>query len=219
MNKELFDNILRESYADDVATWKDACKVAGDAMKDARNADREYKNSALRHAIDNLDDIDDNLSSKMSGMNNWAKKESENGIPGAVASLIKYLTIAAPELVLGLIRGTITIASLPVYIKDAKVKELVQNIKLEAVDLDEKANKARHSMKKSYQKEFTKFEAGEKVKVEIGNSRKVATLVKKMSGDRWQVQFLDGTKRTVPTDDIYPYEDELDYRKKNFELE
>ena len=62
----------------------------------------------------------------------------------------------------------------------------------------------------NYNKENVKFEIGEKIRYD----GRVATLIKPMANDRWQIKYNDGHRETVPKNAIKPYKTELSTRRE-----
>lgn len=206
-----FDKILNESYDDDYKAWKSAdnnYKASySAAKKDIRDIEKSHKWS--KDYLTSADYLAHDVNHKSNEMSQWATK-NVHSLPSLFGALIKCLLISAPYIVTKLISGAITLSEIPAAIDDQKAKDLIAEIvgKLSKEGLD--VEDLHKKMISNYNKENVKFEIGEKIRYD----GRVATLVKPMAGDRWQIKYNDGHRETVPKSAIKPYKTELSTRRE-----
>ena len=211
IENQFFDKILNESYEDDYKAWKSAddnwmaSNIA--AKKDIYNIEKSHKWS--KNYLRSADSLADDVNYTSNKMSKWATK-NVHSLPSLFGALIKCLLISAPYIVTKLISGTITLSEIPAAIDDQKAKDLIAEIvgKLSKEGLD--VEDLHKKMISNYNKENVKFEIGEKIRYD----GRVATLIKPMPNDRWQIKYNDGRRETVPKSAIKPYKTELSTRKE-----
>ena len=216
VNERLFNQVFNESYEDDYQAWKSADdnykaseKAAQKNQRDIRKKhrwSREYLNSAGDFVEAGQQQSDE----YRNAMKDWL--DGADSIPQLFAALMKCLLVSAPYLACKFITGAIKLSEIPAALDDKRARMLVGEIQRK---LDEEGLNVRDLHKKmvnTYNTEYKELEAGKKARY----NNKVVTLIKPMSGDRWQVQFSDRHKETVLESEITPYKTELAARKERY---
>ena len=191
IENSLFDKILNESYDDDYQAWKSAndnyMASNAAAKKDIYDIKKSHKWS--KDYLTSADSLADDINYASNKMSKWATKNVHSSLPSLFGALIKCLLISAPYIVTKLISGAITLSEIPAAIDDQKAKdlitEIVEKLSKESLDVEDLHKK----MISNYNKENVKFEIGEKIRYD----GRVATLVKPMANDRWQIKYNDGS--------------------------
>lgn len=214
VNERLFSKIFNESYDDDYQAWKTADDNYKASEKAAKKDQRDIR-MKHRWSREYLSRADDYVKAGQytsaeykNAMKDWL--DGADSIPQLFTALIKCLLVSAPYLAAKFITGAIKLSEIPAALDDKRARMLVGEIQRK---LDEEGLNVRDlhkTMVDTYNKENVELEAGKKARY----NNKVVTLVKPMSGDRWQVQFSDRHKETVLESEITPYKTELAARKE-----
>jgi hypothetical protein len=216
VNERLFNQVFNESYEDDYQAWKSADDNYKASEKAAQKDQRDIRKKH-RWSREYLNDADDYIKAGQqqsdeyrNAMKDWL--DGADSIPQLFTALIKCLLVSAPYLACKFITGAIKLSEIPAALDDKRARMLVGEIQRK---LDEEGLNVRDLHKKmvnTYNAENVELEAGKKARC----NNKVVTLIKPMSGDRWQVQFSDGHKETVLESEITPYKTELAAIKERY---
>lgn len=208
---QLFESILNEDYEELRKAWKDAERYESDITQ---KNDPIIKQK-LRD-IQPTTDTAETLAALARKLKGWGPSVRDYVGPresGLFRKLAGLLLSAAPEVVGDVLSGTVTLSSLPYVVKDAKVRDEINDLKADIIAAQYDKDRKRKAAVDAYNDEFKDLTPGAKVRVVHGQSTRVATIVKQNKSGTYQVQGTKGDKYSVDAKDILPYVSHGDYSK------